>query len=107
MRWPEVVQKYFKKNEKNACQGANRLLILTPKPNQTPMEKLMIRTVNIKTGLLRAALVAGVGCASLFSASLYAQAPATEATAERIIVTGSNIPTAEEVLASPDRKSVV
>jgi len=61
----------------------------------------MIRTVNSKTGFLRAAFVAGIGCASLFSASLYAQAPATEATAERIIVTGTNIPTAEEVLASP------
>lgn len=61
----------------------------------------MIKTVNSKTGFLRAAFVAGVGCASLLSANLYAQAPATEATAERIIVTGSNIPTAEEVLASP------
>jgi len=61
----------------------------------------MIRTVNSKTGFLRAAFVAGIGCASLFSASVYAQAPATEATAERIVVTGSNIPTAEEVLASP------
>ncbi len=61
----------------------------------------MIRTVNSKTGFLRAVLVAGVGCASLLGASLYAQAPATEATTERIVVTGSNIPTAEEVLASP------
>ncbi|MEO6971384.1 MAG: TonB-dependent receptor plug domain-containing protein [Chthoniobacterales bacterium] len=65
------------------------------------MKKPMIKTVNSKTGFLRAAFVAGIGCASLFSASLYAQAPATEATAERIVVTGSNIPTAEEVLASP------
>jgi hypothetical protein len=35
MRWAEAVQKYFKKNEKNACQGAKSSLILTPKPNQT------------------------------------------------------------------------
>jgi hypothetical protein len=25
MQWGEAVQKYFKKNEKNACQRANRL----------------------------------------------------------------------------------
>src|SRR5258706_2102495 len=65
------------------------------------MEKPMIRTVNSKMEFLRVAFLAGIGCASFLSASLYAQAPATEATAERIIVTGSNIPTAEEVLASP------
>jgi len=61
----------------------------------------MIKTVTRKAGFLRAAFVAGIGCASLLSASLYAQAPASETTTERIIVTGSNIPTAEEVLASP------
>ncbi|MEO6971069.1 MAG: TonB-dependent receptor plug domain-containing protein, partial [Chthoniobacterales bacterium] len=67
------------------------------------MEKLMIRTINSKTGFLRAAFVAGVGCASLLSMNAFAQepTPAGEATAERIVVTGSNIPTAEQVLASP------
>src|SRR5450432_740410 len=74
------------------------------------MEKLMIKNTISNTGFFRAALVAGIGCASLFSAMntrLYAQAPAPspaasgEATVERIVVTGSNIPTAEEVTASP------
>jgi len=54
--------------------------------------------------------MAGLGLAYLTTMSAYAQAPAdapapaaggSEATAERIIVTGSYIPTAEEVTASP------
>ncbi|HEY5068155.1 MAG TPA: TonB-dependent receptor plug domain-containing protein, partial [Candidatus Acidoferrum sp.] len=44
--------------------------------------------------------MAGVGFPFLMGASLYAQAPA-EATTERITVTGSLIPTAEEVTAAP------
>ena len=63
----------------------------------------MIKNLDSRTGFLRATLVAGVGCASLFSVSLFAQAPATEATAERIVVTGSNIPTAEDPLQDRQR----
>ncbi len=65
------------------------------------MEKLMIRTLFSRPGFRRAAIVGSIGCASLLSTSVFAQAPGTESTAERIVVTGSNIPTAEEVLASP------
>ncbi len=67
----------------------------------------MIKNLTKTIGVLRAALVAGVGFPFLMGASLYAQAPATtapaggEATTERITVTGSLIPTAEEVTASP------
>ncbi len=60
----------------------------------------MIKNVTKTIGVLRAALVAGVGFPFLMGASLYAQAPA-EATTERITVTGSLIPTAEEVTAAP------
>lgn len=68
----------------------------------------MIRHVLYKLGSFRTALVAGVGF-SLIAASGYAQnatpapAAATGGTAEteRVIVTGSNIPTAEEVGPNP------
>src|SRR4051812_11045772 len=61
------------------------------------MEKLMI--TRMKTlGILRAALMAGVGLPFLLTTSAFAQ---TEATTERVTVTGSYIPTAEEVTASP------
>src|SRR5450432_3588902 len=70
------------------------------------MEKLMINNVMKSVRFVRAALVAGVGFSFLVGASLYSQTPTPapaggEATAERIVVTGSNIPTAEEVTASP------
>ncbi len=70
----------------------------------------MTRNVPNKLGLLRAAFVAGVGLPLIIATSVRAQnlAPAeqneprpAEATAERVIVTGSNIPTAEEVGANP------
>ena len=61
------------------------------------MEKLMI--TRMKTlGILRAALVAAVGLPFLLTSSAFAQG---EATTERVTVTGSYIPTAEEVTASP------
>ncbi len=50
-------------------------------------------------GILRAALVAAAGLPFLLSTSAFAQG--TEATTERVTVTGSYIPTAEEVTASP------
>jgi iron complex outermembrane receptor protein len=73
----------------------------------------MIRNVKTMVGSLRAALVAGVGIPFLIATTAFAQAPAApptgaaapatggEATAERIIVTGSYIPTAESESALP------
>ena len=83
-----------------------------------PMEKLMIKNMPIKFGHLRLALVASVGPAVaglIFASSAFAQTsalpPGTAAGAaapapaaaevERVIVTGSNIPTAEEVGPNP------
>src|SRR6266436_920387 len=66
------------------------------------MEKLMIRYVLKTLGSFRSALAVGVGLPFLIAASAYAQAPApTEATTERVIVTGSYIPTAETESALP------
>jgi iron complex outermembrane receptor protein len=83
------------------------------------MEKPMTRNVQKTLGLLRAALLAGVAFPLIIATSARAQEPApppptgtnvapanaapaaTEATAERVIVTGSNIPTAEEVGPNP------
>jgi iron complex outermembrane receptor protein len=76
------------------------------------MEKPMTRNVLKKLGLLRVALVAGVGLPLIIATSARAQDPAAaapapaaptapEQTTERVIVTGSNIPTAEEVGANP------
>ena len=50
-------------------------------------------------GILRAVLAAALGLPFLLTTSAFAQAP--EATTERVTVTGSYIPTAEEVTASP------
>ena len=63
----------------------------------------MIRNVLKTLGSFRSALAAGVGLPFLLAASAYAQAPAPapEATAERVIVTGSYIPTAETESALP------
>ena len=68
------------------------------------MEKLMIRYVLKTLGSFRSALAVGVGLPFLIGASAYAQAPTpapTEATTERVIVTGSYIPTAETESALP------
>jgi iron complex outermembrane receptor protein len=69
------------------------------------MEKPMIRNVLNKLGILRLAFVASVGLPLIFASNAFAQlpapAPAGEATAERVIVTGSNIPTAEETGPNP------
>ena len=73
----------------------------------------MIKNASIKFGHLRVALVASVGFPLLFASNALAQnppppppgaapAPAPAAAeVERVIVTGSNIPTAEEVGANP------
>src|SRR5436309_2976028 len=81
-----------------------------------PMEKLMIKNVPIKFGSLRVVLVASVGFPLIFASNALAQNPppppppagATSAApapgaaeVERVIVTGSNIPTAEEVGPNP------
>ena len=65
------------------------------------MEKLMIRYVLNTLGSFRSALAVGVGLPFLVAAGAYAQAPAPEATTERVIVTGSYIPTAETESALP------
>src|SRR5438309_4553942 len=69
------------------------------------MEKLTERNRRTKIEFVRLASVASAGFSLLFVANTFAQnpppppgapAPAAEATAERVIVTGSNIPTSEE-----------
>src|SRR6266404_5835948 len=65
------------------------------------MEKLMIRNVLNTLGSFRSALAVGVGFPLLMAVGAYAQAPAPEATTERVIVTGSYIPTAETESALP------
>jgi iron complex outermembrane recepter protein len=95
--------KFFQKSEKRACQLLESPLMATPNLTK-PMEKLMIRNVLNKLGFTRSALVVGVGIPFVMAVTAYAQAPATApaaAEAERVVVTGSNIPTAEEVTASP------
>src|SRR5206468_1590107 len=88
------------------------------------MEKLMTKNVLNKLGFLRVALIASVGFPLIFVSSAFAQdaAPPPEqgevrampsagqagfgaapssAEVERVIVTGSNIPTAEETGPNP------
>src|ERR1700755_1542335 len=64
----------------------------------------MIRNVLHTLGSLRSALAAAVGIPLVFAGSAFAQNPTpapTEATTERVIVTGSYIPTAETESALP------
>ena len=72
------------------------------KPSQT-MEKQMTRNLFKKFGFIRIALAASVGIPLFIATSANAQSPAPppEATTERVVVTGSLIPTAEEVTANP------
>src|SRR5207302_6439884 len=75
------------------------------------MEKLTERNRRTKIEFVRLAFVASVGFSLCFVANAFAQNPAAtpapaqptaaEATAERVIVTGSNIPTAEETGPNP------
>src|SRR2546421_8910063 len=76
-----------------------------------PMEKLMIKNVLNKFEFVRIALVASVGFPFIVASNAFAQAPpppppgaaapAPAAEVERVIVTGSLIPTAEEVGPNP------
>ncbi len=79
------------------------------------MEKLMTKNVLNKLGFLGAVFVAAVGFPLIFASSASAQLPApavpgegapmgtqaAQAEVERVIVTGSNIPTAEETGPNP------
>jgi iron complex outermembrane recepter protein len=79
------------------------------------MEKLMTNNVLNKVGFVRVALMASIGFPLIFASNAFAQdpppappapgaapAPAPGAAeVERVIVTGSNIPTAEEVGPNP------
>jgi iron complex outermembrane receptor protein len=74
------------------------------------MEKLMTKNVLNKLGFLGAAFVATVGFPLIFASNAFAQLPAPAVPAapgaptaevERVIVTGSNIPTAEETGPNP------
>src|SRR5689334_19785285 len=86
-----------------------------PSPNLTkPMEKPMIRYVQKPLASVRIALVAAVGLPVFLLSNAFAQDQATtgsnipsnppaggQAEVERVVVTGSNIPTAEEVGPNP------
>ncbi len=72
----------------------------------------MTKNVLNKLGFLRAAFIASVGCSLIFASNASAQLPAPAAPGpppagappaevERVIVTGSNIPTAEETGPNP------
>ena len=73
------------------------------------MEKLTEKNRRAKIEFVRLASVASVGFSLLLVANTFAQnsppsgapAAAGEATAERVIVTGSNIPTSEETGPNP------
>src|ERR1041384_5016014 len=73
------------------------------------MEKLMTKNVLNKLGFLGAVFVASVGFPLIFASSALAQLPAPAqpsgaaptAEVERVVVTGSNIPTAEETGPNP------
>jgi iron complex outermembrane receptor protein len=75
------------------------------------MEKLMTKNVLNKLGFLGAVFVAAVGFPLIFASSASAQLPAPavpanpaaapQAEVERVVVTGSNIPTAEETGPNP------
>src|SRR2546428_10775607 len=65
----------------------------------------MLRTRLPRLEFIHTAFAVSVGMALFMAPSAFAQqpspAPGAEATAERVIVTGSNIPTAEEVGPNP------
>src|SRR6476469_11076973 len=77
------------------------------------MEKLMTQTVLRTFRFVRLALMAGVGFPFILASNAFAQLPApavpaepsaaapSTAEVERVIVTGSNIPTAEETGPNP------
>src|SRR5207249_9110787 len=104
---PSGVQKNLKKSLSGFKKFNKRDLNLTK-----PMEKLMNKNVLNKFGFARIALVASVGFPFIVASNAFAQAapppppgagaaPAPSAEVERVIVTGSLIPTAEEVGPNP------
>src|SRR5437762_13836374 len=117
----------FKKSEKKSCQSRRHSISLARNLTQ-PMEKLMIRIVFKPFGCVGATLAAAVAIPLVFSSSAFAQNPeatpgaratgaaaavgqpaaplppeptAGTAEAPRVVVTGSNIPTAEETGPNP------
>src|SRR5207248_6114465 len=70
-------------------------------------QKLMRRKASTLFGVIHIVLVAAVGLPALLVSNVFAQNPAAspstpmEATMERVVVTGSNIPTAEETGPNP------
>src|SRR5439155_10901904 len=77
-----------------------------------PMEKLMTKNALKTFRFVRLALVASVGFPFILTSNAFAQlpapavpaepgAPAPSAEVERVVVTGSNIPTAEETGPNP------
>src|SRR4029077_13354597 len=94
----------FKKSKKKNL-SAREMLIMPSLNLAKTMEKLPKTNRRIKIEFVRLASVASAGFSLLFVANTFAQnpppppgapAPAAEATAERVIVTGSNIPPSEE-----------
>src|SRR5215831_18075933 len=76
------------------------------------MEKLLTKSVVSTLTFVRLALMAGVGFPFILASNAFAQLPApaapaapaappSEAEVERVVVTGSNIPTAEETGPNP------
>src|SRR6185369_17667338 len=64
------------------------------------MEKLMTQNALKTLRFVRLALMAGVGFPLILASNAFAQLPAP-AEVERVVVTGSNIPTAEETGPNP------
>src|ERR1700738_2934630 len=65
------------------------------------MEKQMTRNILKRFGLICLTFAAGVGLPLAVVTRAHAQNVGAQAEAERVIVTGSNIPTSEEVGAYP------
>ncbi len=99
MGWP------FKDFSKKALSEYRIFTNAYPQPNQT-MEKLMIKNVLKTLTSVRTAFVVATGIPLFAAMSVSAQDPnpapqgGGEASAAAVVVTGSNIPTAEEVTPS-------
>ncbi|MEP6821347.1 MAG: TonB-dependent receptor [Chthoniobacterales bacterium] len=104
----EGVQTFLKKVKKNLVTSFRTHYSLAPNLTQ-PMEKLMIKNVLNKLGSFPAALAVGIGIPFFIASSAFAQVAPVEdsaiapaaATTDRVIVTGSYIPTAETESALP------
>src|SRR5262249_53652128 len=108
--WRRLAQFCSKKltDRRSDCEQSFNFANLTK-----PMEKLMIKNALRTFTFVRLALMAGVGFPFSLASNAFAQLPApavpaepraaapSTAEAERVIVTGSNIPTAEETGPNP------